>query len=180
MNSPKIVIVVGSARTDGNTHQLSQQLAALLSADLIDLTAYQIHPYTYDHRHTDDDFLPLIRKIIADYDKIIFATPVYWYSMSAQLKIFFDRITDLLQIDKPTGRLLRGKSMGMLSCGNDDSRVPGFAEPFAYSAAYLGMHYLGDVHLWIENKGNIPDAVNQRLAAFAAQWREQKKEEQLQ
>lgn len=168
---------MGSARSEGNTQLLSQQLAAQIPADLIDLNDYRINPYSYEHLHTDDDFLPLMRKLVASYDRLIFATPVYWYSMSGQLKIFFDRITDLLQIDKPTGRLLRGKSMAMLSCGGDDSRVSGFAEPFAYSAAYLGMEYLGDVHLWIASKGIIPDEVEARLSAFAGKLAKYQQEE---
>ena len=35
---------------------------------------------------------------------IIFVTPVYWYAMSGRMKVFFDRWTDLLKIDKDTGR----------------------------------------------------------------------------
>ncbi len=47
--------------------------------------------------------------IVDKYDVLIFATPVYWYSMSGIMKVFFDRITDLLTIKKDIGRKLKGK-----------------------------------------------------------------------
>ena len=56
-----------------------------------------------------------MKTIISKYDTIIFATPVYWYSMSGILKVFIDRITDLLTIEKELGRKLRGKKMAVVS-----------------------------------------------------------------
>ena len=53
--------------------------------------------------------------IIQKYDTIIFATPVYWYSMSGTLKTFFDRLSDLLHYKKELGRQMRGKKMAMIS-----------------------------------------------------------------
>ena len=54
---------------------------------------------------------------MVQYEQIIFATPIYWYAMSAQLKTFFDRMTDLLTIHKPLGRQLRkGKKMFLIAC----------------------------------------------------------------
>jgi len=37
----------------------------------------------------DDDFISLMTEIIEKYDTLIFATPVYWYSMSRILKKSF-------------------------------------------------------------------------------------------
>ncbi|MCP4458779.1 MAG: NAD(P)H-dependent oxidoreductase [Cytophagales bacterium] len=37
------------------------------------------------------------------------ATPVYWYSMSGIMKVFLDRIYDVLTIEKELGRKLHGK-----------------------------------------------------------------------
>ena len=71
--------------------------------------------------------------------------------MSGRTKVFLDRISDLLKIDKETGRELRGKSLGLVSCGSESRLNKGFAIPFQLSAAYLGMDYLGDLHTWIEN-----------------------------
>ncbi len=90
-------------------------------------------------------------RVIETYDTIIFATPVYWYSMSGILKVFFDRISDLLRIHKDTGRALRGKNMAMVSCSNHDDLVDGFSTPFKESSNYLEMNYLGDIHTFIEN-----------------------------
>ena len=41
----------------------------------------------------DDDFLGVAEAMV-DAEAILFATPVYWYSMSGRLKRFFDRLTD--------------------------------------------------------------------------------------
>lgn len=147
----KRIIVQGSSRGNGNTHKMVQILQNHIDCDLIDLSEYDIQPYDYDHRNQDDDFMPLMKKMV-NYDTIIFATPVYWYSMSGTMKIFFDRITDCLQTEKETGRKLRGKNMAVLSCGSDDNQVEGFFIPFEKSAEYLGMNYLGQVHTWINEK----------------------------
>ncbi|GAB2775687.1 flavodoxin family protein [Salinimicrobium soli] len=161
----KGVIILGSSRSNGNTAKVSEYIAAKTRYDILDLTEYQIGPYHYENIHQHDDFLPLMRRIAETYDTIIFATPVYWYSMSGTMKIFFDRITDCLKIEKETGRKLRGKTMAMLSCGSDSELKPGFEMPFRESANYLGMKYAGEVHTWIENN-EIPLEVEQQLEDF--------------
>lgn len=55
------------------------------------------------------DYLNLMKQILDKYETLILATPVYWYSMSGIMKVFFDRLTDLLTIEKEFGRKLRGK-----------------------------------------------------------------------
>lgn len=87
-----------------------------------------------------------MKNIIEGYDTLVFATPVYWYAMSGIMKVCFDRITDLLTIEKELGRQLRGKNMGALSCSNGDNLGDDFWHPFIKIAEYLGMNYLGNVH----------------------------------
>lgn len=145
----KRVIVQGSSRNDGNTSKIVEALQDHLECDLINLSDYEIGQYDYENRNKNDDFLTIIREIVA-YDLVIFVTPVYWYSMSGTMKTFFDRITDCLKIDKETGRKLRGKDMAVISCGSDNIENEGFFIPFKKSAEYLGMNYLGGTHTWVE------------------------------
>lgn len=145
----KTIIIQGSARSDGNTSKIVRVISGHFNADIIDLNTKIINPYHYEHIHMDDDFLPIIKKVV-NYDLIVFATPVYWYSMSGLMKNFFDRISDCLKIEKETGRLLRGKKVIAVSCGSDSNETEGFFVPFKESAHYLGMEYLGDLHTWIE------------------------------
>ena len=166
MSVGKGVIILGSSRGDGNTFQVASYLEKTLDYDLIDLTQYQIQPFDYEHKNQEDDFLPLLRKIIDNYQVMVFATPVYWYSMSGVLKTFFDRITDFLRIEKNTGRKLRGKSMAMVCCSSDSRIYEGFSMPFRNTANYLGMNYLGDVNSWLEN-GELSIAVREKLNHFA-------------
>jgi multimeric flavodoxin WrbA len=161
----KGVIIQGSSRNDGNTKKIVEQVRDKSGFDLIELSDKNIGPFDYDFANSDDDFLPLMRHIVEHYDLIIFATPVYWYSMSGILKNFFDRITDCLQLEKETGRQLRGKMMAMISCGSDVHLDEAFKTPFKSSADYLGMHYLGDVHTWIKNK-EIPKDVEHHIDLF--------------
>ena len=142
----KKLIILGSSRKDGDTRKVVDELIKLSKWDFIDLNDYNISYYDYEHKNLDDDYLNLMRKIIANYDVLIFATPVYWYSMSGIMKVFFDRITDLLDEEKDLGRKLRGKSMAAVSCSVGDNLGESFWLPFSETARYLGMAYLGNTH----------------------------------
>ena len=137
---------MGSARKDGETFQIISNLVSQTNWDLIDLNDYQIGHYEYEHENQNDDYLPLMKNLIEKYDQFIFATPVYWYSMSGIMKVFFDRITDLLVIEKELGRKLRGKEMAVISCSNGNNLGEHFWLPFSETAKYLGIKYLGGVH----------------------------------
>ncbi len=148
------VIILGSSRSDGDTARVIQDLQKLMGCDVIDLKEYAISYYDYEHANKDDDFLPLMKRIINDYQNVIFATPVYWYTMSGILKVFFDRISDLLTIEKDLGRQLRGKGFGAISCCMNGSIDQEFWHPFVKTAGYLGMRYLGNIH--VDSLENLP------------------------
>jgi len=161
----KTVIIQGSSRSGGDTNKIVNYMASKNPIDVIDLYTKNIGHYDYDYKNQDDDFIELINNVINNYDTIIFATPVYWYSMSGVLKVFFDRISDILRIHKDTGRQLRGKNMAMISTSNQDDLIGGFNMPFVESAKYLGMNYLGDIHTYVENDV-ISDEVKLRVDSF--------------
>lgn len=161
----KGIIINGSSRLEGNTKRIIEQLNEGLSFEVLDLSRLNLSAFDYHHTNRDDDFLPTMRNLVDQRDLIVFATPVYWYSMSGLMKNFFDRLTDCLTIEKETGRKLRGKHMAALSVGSDSNEVEGFFVPFHKSATYLGMQYAGDVHTWIENSV-ILDTVLERIDHF--------------
>ena len=144
----KVVIIQGSSRTDGNTANISERISTLTGWDICHLGEYDINHYDYAHRHENDDFLPLIKALINKYDAFVFATPVYWYSMSGRMKVFFDRLTDLLKTEKSWGRKLRGRKMAVLCSSNSENIDASFWTPFKRTAAYLGMEYLGHMHFY--------------------------------
>ena len=162
----RVVIIQGSSKSHGNTHKIAKYIQRHINADIIDLKPKNISAFDYDFNNRDDDFIPLIKEITENYDTIIFATPVYWYSMSGIMKNFFDRITDCLKWEKETGRKLKGKNMGMISCGSDSNLPEGFSIPFIESANYLGMKYLADLHTWIEDD-QIPELLQKELELFS-------------
>ena len=144
----KTVIIIGSSRKDGDTAKTVSEIKNKSNNwDLIDLNDFEISYYDYEHKNREDYYLPLMKKLISEYDNFIFATPVYWYSMSGIMKVFFDRITDLLEIEKEIGRKLRGKNMAVISCSTGNNLGDAFWLPFSETANYLGMKYLGNIHV---------------------------------
>lgn len=128
---------------------------------------YLFSYYDYEFKNDSDDFHGLIIQIL-EYETIVFATPIYWYTMSAQLKTFFDRLSDILMDDKKEiRRRFIGKQMAVISCGCDDELFDGFAMPFKQTANYLGMAYLGHVHAWIEADLAVSENVKNDLKKFA-------------
>jgi len=142
----KKVIILGSSRKNGNTTKIVEEISKEQVIDVIDLSDYNISYYDYESKNREDDFLPLIRRILEQYDTLIFATPIYWYNMSGIMKVFFDRFSDLIRIEKETGRKLRGKKIGVISNSHDNEIEESFYIPFKKSADYLGMEYLGHAH----------------------------------
>src|SRR6185436_9781028 len=116
----KKVIILGSSRKNGNTTKIVDEISKEHHIDVVNLSDYNISYYDYESKNIDDDFLPLIRRILEEYDTLIFATPVYWYNMSGIMKVFFDRISDLIRIEKETGRKLRGKKIGVITNSHDN------------------------------------------------------------
>ena len=159
------IIIQGSSKSDGDTNTVLNYLNTSNQFDIIDLNTKSIGHFDYGFKNANDDFLPLMESIIEKYDTILFATPVYWYSMSGILKVFFDRISDLLKTEKDIGRKLRGKNMGMISVSNSNDLKEGFSMPFIETANYLGMNYLGDMHAWVEN-GEVDVEAKKLIESF--------------
>ncbi|PHN04844.1 flavodoxin family protein [Flavilitoribacter nigricans] len=160
------LIIFASSREQGNTRKIAEAVRMKSGADFLNISDLNISAYDYEHRNRHDDFIPTFEKI-AGYQNFIFITPVYWYSMAGPMKIFFDRMTDLMTIRKDLGRSLAGKSMAAICCSSDEEAYPGFFMPFARTADYLDMHYRGDCHTWIEG-GEIPAIVLQQLDQLIA------------
>lgn len=158
----KTLVVLGSSRSNGETRQMVDYLLSKTDWVFLDLKPLQINHYDYEHKNSDDDFSKIVIPKLLDADRIIVATPVYWYSMSGIMKVFFDRLTDLITINKSEGRQLRGKSLGVISCAAEKTTKDGFYMPFEETANYLGMPYLGSVHGWIDNS-EIPESVEKQL-----------------
>ena len=102
------LILNGSSRSNRPTSLVSDEIKIITGFDSVNLNEMNFSYYDYEHENSSDDFLPFVRSLVEKYDVVVCNTPVYWYTMSAVMKTFFDRISDCLNIDKETGRKLRG------------------------------------------------------------------------
>ena len=99
----QILILKGSPREKGNSATLADRLAAGASAAGAQVESIYLH--SLDIRACDacdlckdpgsgcvieDDMQPLYPKL-AEADAIVLATPVYWFTITAQLKLCIDR-----------------------------------------------------------------------------------------
>jgi multimeric flavodoxin WrbA len=159
MDQLSTVIVVGSARSHGNTHQLALALADAMSADIINLNDYEFGGFDYEFKNRGDDFPPLIRKILS-FDRIIFASPVYWYAPSAVMKKLMDRMSDLLKIERDLGRQLRTKKAALIATGSDVIPASSFEAVFQLTFEYLGMHYQGMLYAHYEKDFSLTEHAN--------------------
>ncbi|MEM1320574.1 MAG: NAD(P)H-dependent oxidoreductase [Bacteroidota bacterium] len=163
------LIILGSSRSQGNTRKVVDALRERTGWDFVDLNDKQIGYYDYEYRNAGDDFIPLMEQLV-EYKRVVFVTPVYWYSMSAVMKTFFDRITEVLKTRRDLRYALEKVAMGMLSSSESDDRIAGFEVPFRESAGYLRMPWLGDAHIWVE-QGRLPLAAVGRLEDWLQELR---------
>jgi multimeric flavodoxin WrbA len=150
------IVLFSSSRRRGNTGQLIDRIALDLKIAVVDLARLRISPYDYEHLNRMDDFEPLIKHVL-EHDQIIFATPIYWYSVSPAMKVFFDRISDLLELPDllSQGRRLRGKNAYVVCTSISDEPSPAFLDAFRDTFGYLGMHFGGIAHVNCQD-GYVP------------------------
>ena len=138
LSSRKTIAILGSSRSDGHTKKFLDFIIGDKKIKIINLNDLNISPFDYKHKNQDDDFIPLIKELLA-HDIFILATPVYWYTFSAQMKIFIDRLSDLITIEKELGRKLRGKKSLLVSTGSDLEIAPSLTSSFKQICSYLGV-----------------------------------------
>lgn len=98
----KIIVLQGSPNKNGSTHILIEAFTkgaeeAEHQIQRFDLVDYNVNPCTgcvacgYEGTCVQKDDNQKIREAILSADMIVFATPLYYYGMSAQLKMVIDR-----------------------------------------------------------------------------------------
>ena len=98
----KIVVLEGSPNKNGSSNLLADEFIcgaqeAGHTVQVIDAAHSDIHPCTgcihcgYEGPCVQKDDVEAIRKKILEADMLVFATPLYYYGMSAQLKTMIDR-----------------------------------------------------------------------------------------
>lgn len=143
----RYVALLASSRSQGHTRGMLEYIASGHAVKVLDINDYRISPYSYSHLYENDDFHILIEPIL-DAEVLLFATPVYWYTMSAQLKVFFDRLTDLIRYHRELRGRLLGKLCFVITTSESPELPPGFDLPFVLTCNYLGMTWGGSYHAY--------------------------------
>ncbi len=192
MSNTKVLILKGSPREIGNSALLAGQVAAGAEVTGAQVESYYLHGMdispcdaceacrgSSDARCVVEDDMQLLYPIIRDADAIVYASPIYWFTITAQLKAFMDRCY-ALGGDTVKEHALAGKRVGVvLTYGGDDPFDSGainairmFQDTFNYiPAEIVGMVYgsASGVGAVVENKDLMAQAyeLGRKLAAGA-------------
>ncbi|MDQ0207620.1 flavodoxin family protein [Alkalicoccobacillus murimartini] len=121
-----LLTIYTSSRRNGNSEQLAKHVTATINTAELFLSDFSFQPIK-DQRHSRQTFDPIhdgyrdVLETFLQYDTYLFAIPVYWFSMPAQLKIFIDRWSQYMR--DPQLRLkdqLTGKKVYLVVTANDE------------------------------------------------------------
>jgi multimeric flavodoxin WrbA len=170
MSPKRVLIVNGSPRRRGNSALLAEQVAvgareAGADVETVTIQGMDVQPCTACEacKGTEegdciiqDDMQSLYPKIRSA-DVIVIATPIYWFTMSAQAKLFIDRFYAL--IDTARGNLLTGKRFAfVLAYGDSDPFTSGAINAiraFQDMCRYLEAEIVGFVYGTASDEGEI-------------------------
>lgn len=164
------IALFSSSRRNGNTGKFIDHIASQTDMEIVDLSTRAISFFDYDHKNRNDDFEPLMDHVLG-YDKILFVSPEYWYTVSSPMKIFLDRISDYLDIPEllNKGRALRGKTAWVVSTSISDEPSSPFLDCFKMTFDYLGMNYGGYIHANCLH-GYAPEEHESKIKAFISDF----------
>ena len=181
MPTPKITVLIGSPRKEGNTTLLVERLTEAAESSGATVESIRLHDLEIkpcnacgvckddDEKDCviDDDMQHVYPKIRAS-DAVVIASPIYWWNVSAQTKLFIDRCDAL---DGPSGNVLGTKRIGViLVYGGADAFSSGAVNALrAFQDAFrcIGSDVVGMIHGSAWSAGAVLE--NQRLLDQAAE-----------
>ena len=151
----KIVVITGSPRKNGNSFKMTE--AFIRKAEALGHTVTRFDAafkklggchacetcYSKGRPCTFDDDFNTIAPAILEADVVVFSTPVYWYSIPAQIKCVLDKLFSLVV----GGKEFAGKEYGVITCceESDMSVMDGVRVPLKRSADLLKWSLVGEV-----------------------------------
>ena len=138
------IVIFGSSRGDGQTKDAVNLVLGTQPHSFINLNDYEIEYFSYDGKYKSDIFLKLFSEI-SNHDQIVFATPIYWYTMSAQMKRFIDRISDILIWQKDLKYKLKDKKVYLITSYGDGKQTTRDCLDFQFksiSSYLLRIHFI--------------------------------------
>lgn len=176
----KIVVITGSPRKNGNSFAMTEAFIQAAEARGHTVTRFDAAMKkvggcracetcfrTGKACSFDDDF-NTVAPAILEADAVVFTTPVYWYSIPAQIKGVIDRLFSFVV----GGKDIAGKECAMIVCCEEEdmSVMDGVRVPLERSAALLKWNMVGEVLIpGVLNAGDIEKTDGRRQAAALAE-----------
>ncbi|MFH1414611.1 MAG: flavodoxin family protein [Elusimicrobiota bacterium] len=155
----KILVINGSPKKDGNSSLLVEwftegarsQGAIVETIRAVSLT-YRSNGCTSCRQCQklpgygcviEDDAKSVLEAMLKA-DIIVMATPLYFFSASAQIKIIFDRMFSLFKWNNDAGTFetpLKGKTFVLIASAYEELGMDALEIPFELTAAYSGMRF---------------------------------------
>ncbi|MFX0015499.1 MAG: flavodoxin family protein [Candidatus Hermodarchaeota archaeon] len=157
MTKEKIIVVKGSPRRKGNSCLLAESLIKGARDNGANVEEFFLHDMDIKPCNAcnvcikkpekgciiDDDMQEIYTSLYTA-DSIVIASPVYWFNMSAQTKLFIDRLYGLVE---PKKHSLKGKRIGIILTYGDTNEVSSGAinaiNSFKDTFRYIGCEITG-------------------------------------
>jgi multimeric flavodoxin WrbA len=167
--SKKVLVLLGSPRRKGNSAALAQKIAEGAKSEGASVRAVFLHgmnisPCTACYAcqkpksrgcSIDDDMQPLYRAML-EADAWVIASPVYWFTLSAQMKLWMDRCLAFPAYGKEP---FEGKRIAIaMSYGGEDPFDSGCVNAlrtFQDAYNYVGAEIVGMVYGSAMEPGDI-------------------------
>lgn len=178
--SKKIVVITGSPRKNGNSAAMADAFIQAAEArghavTRFDAALKQVGGCracetcfkTGKACSFDDDF-NTVAPAILEADAVVFVTPVYWYSIPAQIKGVIDRLYSFVV----GGKDIAGKDCALITCCEEDdlSVMDGVRVPLERSAALMKWNMVGEVLVpGVLNPGDVEKTDGRARAAALAE-----------
>jgi putative NADPH-quinone reductase len=182
----RVLVLTSSPRLEGNSHHLAESCRAGAESAghdviLVDLAPHVTHMLrdcrscrgadgqcAIDDRHED------IFELYLAAEAVVYATPIWWYGISAQLKAFIDRIFCFISDSYPDAakvRLMLPEKRAALLLSAEESNFAarlGIVEQICELSRYLDHQFVGIVTGIGNRRGEVTaDPADPMSAAFA-------------
>ncbi len=160
MTRKRIVIIKGSPRRRGNSSTLANSLIRGAEENCVQVEEFflqnlDIKPCNAcnacikqpEKKCIIDDDMQKIYEALRSADALVIASPTYWFNISAQTKLFIDRLYGLVEPDK---NIMRSKKIGIILTYGDSNEISSGAihaiNSYKDMFRYIGSEIAGIVH----------------------------------